>query len=109
MAFGKGKINVYGCQTCGGKIVTIDLDKGITPFMIGCKATPECDGDMYSSFYNVDQSLEAEYEWYRPKSVEHYPAEHRKMMQDHIDKGGLDMRKIGESAQRTTRPQKSNE
>lgn len=54
----KGQKNVYVCQLCGGEVVTVDADEGVTPFMIECRSTPECEGDMYSSFYQVDQSLE---------------------------------------------------
>lgn len=32
------RINVYVCQKCGGHTVTVDVDEGVTPFMIGCHA-----------------------------------------------------------------------
>ena len=45
---GDSKINVYVCQKCGGLTVTVDVDEGVTPFMLGCRATgkeSDCDGD----------------------------------------------------------------
>lgn len=32
------RINVYVCRKCGGYTVTVDVDEGVTPFMIGCHA-----------------------------------------------------------------------
>lgn len=32
------RVNVYVCQKCGGHTVTVDVDEGVTPFMIGCHA-----------------------------------------------------------------------
>lgn len=46
-----GAINPYRCDTCGGVTVTIHRDAGVTPFMIGCRVTPGCNGRAYSSFY----------------------------------------------------------
>lgn len=86
--------NIYVCQSCGKSVVTIDKDEGVTPFMIECKNTKDCDGDMYSSFYNVDQSLEPEFEWYKPTSFDDYPEEYRKDMIRHVENGGLDIRRI---------------
>jgi hypothetical protein len=88
------KKNVYTCRLCGGSIVTIDIDEGVTPFMIECKANEDCDGVMHSSFYSVDQSLEPEFEWYKPTSFDHYPSEYRKDMIRHVEDGGLDIRRI---------------
>ena len=89
----KGKKNVYVCQLCGGSVVTIDIEDGVTPFMIGCKSTAGCDGDMYSSFYSVDQSLSPQFEWYKP-TIDQYPKEHQEAMRHHIENGGLEIRKI---------------
>lgn len=94
----KGQKNVYVCQSCGDTVVTIDSEEGVTPFMIGCKATPGCKGDMYSSFYAVDQSLNPEYEWYKPTSFDQYPeGEHREAMKRHVEDGGLEIRLVVES------------
>ena len=89
----KGNKNVYVCQVCGKGVVTIDIEDGVTPFMIGCKATEGCEGDMYSSFYDVDQSLPAQFEWYRP-TISQYPQEAQGFMRKHIEQGGLEIRAI---------------
>ena len=91
-----GYKNVYICRQCGGKTITIDVDEGVTPFMIGCRATGregDCDGIAESSFYRVSANTpEADWEWFRPTG-----SEYRKLsreMREHVDKGGLDIRKI---------------
>lgn len=82
------QLNKYTCQSCGGSIITIDRDKGVTPMMLMCRATPPCGGTMLSSMY---QGVEGEptYEWRKPA-----PQERIRMspqMIDHIDAGGLDI------------------
>ena len=85
-----GKKNVYVCQACGRKIVTLDIDEGVTPFMIPCKETEGCEeGLMRSCFYSVDQTLPVNYVWFIPKSLDGYS----ESMIEHINKGGLDIRK----------------
>jgi ssDNA-binding Zn-finger/Zn-ribbon topoisomerase 1 len=89
----KGEKNSYTCQKCGGVIVTIDVDDGVTPFMLACRATPGCNGVMRSGFYvAVDQSAEPDYEWFKPSSLKGYNRE----MREHIKKGGLDIRNAAE-------------
>lgn len=86
----KGKLNIYVCEKCKGHIVTKDIDEGTTPFMVGCKATLNCDGKMLSSFYRVyDQTMRHSYEWYAPSVLEKLtPAEI-----DHVKHFKLLMRK----------------
>ena len=60
----KGDKNRYQCHVCGGAIFTIDLDTGVTPFMIGCRATKGCRGFMESAFYRIDQTLIPDLSWY---------------------------------------------
>jgi hypothetical protein len=86
----RGKINIYTCEKCRGHIVTRDRDDGVTPFMIGCRATLGCKGMMKSSFYNVfDQDMAEGWEWYRPTHAEALtPAE-----REHVSKGGLLLRR----------------
>jgi hypothetical protein len=58
----QGKKNVYTCNACGSKIVTIDRDEGVTPFAMECKA--DCGGDMLSGFYRaLPSDGEPECEW----------------------------------------------
>lgn len=87
----QGKKNSYRCQTCGGFIITLDVDEGTTPFMLLCRATPGCKGFMYSSFYSCPQSFQHSYEFFKPVSLEGYDAD----MLEHFRKGGLDFRKVG--------------
>ena len=83
------RLNVYTCQTCGGRIVTIDRHVGTTPFTINCRATPGCDGVMYSSMYQVDESLTPTWEWFKPGGKFRNRA-----MREHVEMGGLDLRRI---------------
>lgn len=71
--------------------MTVDKEDGVTPFMIACEATSNCDGMMQSSLYRVfDQSLAASHEWYKPSEVEILlPGERH-----HVDQGGLLLRRI---------------
>ena len=87
-----GRLNRYTCQTCGGQTITIDRDEGVTPFMMLCRATPECKGHSYSSFYR-DVIGTPTYEW-RKATPEEYAASSPAMRQ-HFDMGGLDLHKIG--------------
>lgn len=86
----KGKKNIYTCEKCHGHVVTVDIERGVTPFLIECKATHDCKGLMKSSMYRVfDQSMRADYEWYRPTVAQALqPGE-----KQHVDQGGLLLRK----------------
>ncbi len=87
----KGKKNIYVCEKCKGHIVTEDRDTGVTPFLTSCKVTEGCKGMMQSSMYRVfDQSMEADYEWYRPDNFNGQPPG----VMDHLLQGGLLIRKI---------------
>jgi hypothetical protein len=88
--------NIYTCRKCGGKTVTIDVDEGVTPFMLGCRASGQegdCDGIAESSFYRVaDDSPEPQWEWFTPRGEEYHKL--NRQMREHVDNGGLDIRKI---------------
>jgi hypothetical protein len=90
------RINVWTCQKCCGYTVCIDIHEGVTPFMIGCRASGregDCDGMAYSNFYRVTRDFGTpQWEWFKPVG-----SEYRKLnrdMREHIDRGGLDIRKI---------------
>jgi hypothetical protein len=83
--------NRYTCQVCGGQIVTIDREVGVTPFMIKCRAPEGCSGDMYSAFYN-EVNDEPTYEWRKPTVAEYEKLHPRE--KDHVDQGGLLIYKI---------------
>lgn len=36
----KGAVNVYRCRECGGETVTVNLDDGVTPMFLRCRARP---------------------------------------------------------------------
>lgn len=88
----KGKKNIYTCEKCAAHIVTVDVDDGVTPFMIRCEVTQGCNGRMRSSLYRVfDQSMKASHEWYRPS-----PASGEALsgpVLDHVMNGGLLLRR----------------
>lgn len=89
-----GKKNVYMCD-CGYGFVTLDADKGTTPFMTGC-LREGCNNLARSFMYQVPQeilaSVEPAAEWYRPGF-----ADLRLMSantQNHVRNGGLILRKL---------------
>jgi len=112
------RINVYVCQKCGGYTVTVDVDEGTTPFMIGCRAgaiedfgegvavvNNKCKGFAYSSFYprgpKPPHIGDPKWEWYKPTMTDlasRYTGQTLRNMAEHVDKGGLDIRR------RTNRP-----
>src|SRR5215475_4733819 len=82
-------INCYICQKCGGSIVTIDREGGVTPSILSCLASKGCDGIMQSSFYMADQNLTPDYEWRRPTKGEYLRM--RAPVREYIERGGLDL------------------
>lgn len=82
------KRNIYVCQKCFGHVVTEDVHEGVTPFMMGCRATKDCSGMMQSSFYRVwNPTMRADFEWRRPTDAEFAGLDQWSM--DHVRKGGL--------------------
>lgn len=84
----QGKENVYTCNTCRKYIVTIDLDRGVTPMFLGCRES-SCSGEMTSHGYppmenKPDIVPDAWWEWYRPAEID--------TDDDHLMKGGLLLR-----------------
>lgn len=96
----KGRENVYTCAKCGGYTVTVDLDEGTTPFMIGCRASGrerECDGLASSAFYppgpRPAHIPPAAWEWYRPTRQQAKRLDRKwPGMLDHVARGGLHLR-----------------
>lgn len=88
----KGKKNIYTCEKCGFKFVTIDRDEGTTPFITMCQLPGPCGGMTQSSFYQVDQSLTPTFEWYRMTDTE--AAEKPASWMQHHLLGGLFLREI---------------
>lgn len=81
------RINVYTCWTCKGEIITIDRHAGVTPAMLACRATEGCPGTMHSHRYQVDKTLTPEWEWFKPRKP-------KGAMREHVEMGGLDIRRI---------------
>lgn len=96
----KGMKNKYTCTTCGRSIITINAHDGTTPFMMRCRATARCSGDMRSHFYKVNQHAFAAWEWYRPGKQEKKRIRKNKQwgrdIMDHVDQGGLLLRRRGQ-------------
>lgn len=97
----KNRENVYTCQKCGGMTVTVDIDEGVTPFMLNCRASGkegDCDGGAYSAFYpegpRPAHIPSPAWEWYKPDVLELANTSHE--MRDHANRGGLFIRKRGE-------------
>lgn len=87
---GRGLKNTYTCDVCRGKIVTEDVDRGVTPAFIACRATRHCTGMMASGFYRTDPFARADGEWYRPSrdALKDMTIQERK----HVVDGGLVLR-----------------
>lgn len=101
------KINIYQCQY-GCLNVTVDVDEGVTPFMIGCEFTGridrplnpffakdgKCIGNATSCFYPTGPKPsnigEPTHEWYKPEKKE-YEKLH-KLEIEHVERGGLLLR-----------------
>src|SRR5688572_17032304 len=88
------KINTYTCPK-GHVTVTIDTDEGVTPMMLRCKQRDDdgkhnCTEMASSAWYKCDQTLQPEYEWYKPTSLKGFSPS----MKEHIKLGGLEIRKI---------------
>jgi hypothetical protein len=91
-------INVYTCPKCGGHIVTVDRDEGVTPAFLRCRASKGCDAMMESAWHMVDQTLTPTYEWRKPTKGEYLRM--GAAMRDHIDRGGLEIYPIRPPAER---------
>jgi hypothetical protein len=104
-----GAVNFYLCPE-GHITVTIDRDNGVTPFIIWCEhedflasaakrgASRKCGREAQSAFYRVSESYasRATHEFYRP-TFEYYQNIKSKALKEHIERGGLAFRKIGDS------------
>lgn len=87
------RINTYTCFKSGHITVTKDVDEGTTPMIIDC---PKCGMQAQSSWYDCDQDQDHTHEWYSPLRVEKIKDPG---MREHVNAGGLMMRKKGEIGQ----------
>lgn len=95
------KLNVYVCPK-KHLTTTVDVDEGVTPFMLGCKM-PGCNEMAQSSFYPKQRPIPMHipmplWEWYKPDINKVSSFE-----RDHVEKGGLLLRRRT-SAQPTNHP-----
>lgn len=84
------RINIYMCLM-GHHTVTVDVDHGVTPFMIPCEREG-CPATAKSSFYPKGPdplNRTPTHEWYKPKSLKGLTP----MERHHVEKGGLLLRK----------------
>lgn len=91
-----GRENVYVCPECNGYTVTIDVDAGVTPFLLKCRAKGDgmCTGMAVSSCYpkgpRPTNMPAPAWEWYKPKGMDYQKLSSE--MKRHVDKGGLYIR-----------------
>lgn len=100
------RLNRYVCQVCGRSIITIDRDEGVTPFMLNCRATPDCKGDMHSSFYE-GVTGQPTHEWRKPTAEEYQNMS--QPMRDYIDSGALNIYPLAEANEVQNAPQNQGE
>lgn len=88
-----GRENAYLCSSCHCYTATIDVDDGVTPMFLRCRATIGCRGTAASLMYPPGarpRHLPAPaWEWYRPSRGAQglTPAE-----REHVEQGGLLLR-----------------
>ena len=85
----RDKKNIYTCKICGKYIVTIDMDEGVTPMFLNCRATRDCHGTMVSHMYRVPQNIDPDWEWHKPIDLSGLSPD----MREHVELGGLCIRR----------------
>lgn len=89
-----GRENPYTCEACGKVTNTIHADDGVTPFMLNCRATPDCKGLAVSAIYPAHIPAPT-WEWYRPASKE-LPTL-KDWEADHVAQGGALIRPVSDA------------
>jgi hypothetical protein len=90
------RLNGYVCQRPTKSkphiTLTVDVDRGVTPFMIAC---PVCQFDAYSMCYprtgKIPCMEDVTHEWYAPDETEVQTLHPANL--EHVKRGGLLMRK----------------
>lgn len=89
--------NGYLCPVCKKATITVDVDEGVTPMFLGCRATEGCEGLAQSIMYPKEPrpagTPAPAWEWYKPTraEVEATEAEYPGSIQ-HWENGGLFLR-----------------
>ncbi|MBC9005161.1 hypothetical protein [Micromonospora aurantiaca (nom. illeg.)] len=98
----KGRLNAYRCPACQSCTVTIDVDAGVTPSTLACRATDSCEGTAFSLGYPIPEAWPAgvttqpAWEWYRPGERQLSRLRRRDPeAYEHVVKGGLLLRPYG--------------
>lgn len=86
------RFNRYNCA-CGNSILSEDVDRGVTPFMLPCGA---CGSQLTSEFYLVTEPQDStvDIEWYSPSTEEQ--AKLTRPMREHVEQGGLVYRVVSD-------------
>lgn len=89
------RINVYTCPKCKGHTVTVDVDHGVTPFLLRCRATNDCSGMAQSAMYprgpKPSWIPDPQWEWFKPTGPDYENLS--APMKEYVDDGGLNIRK----------------
>ena len=88
------KINAWDCPECKKPTVTVERVEGVTPMLLGCRATPGCRGMASSRWYRNCEGLTPTFEWVK-KSAE-WARRHSPTMFHHVDNGGLVIERLSE-------------
>lgn len=88
---------MYECERCKAYIVTIDIDRGVTPMYMRCQSeSGVCSGLMRSYGYPVEARPpfipDPQWEWYRPEVNALGRFDNDDEMNEHILSGGLLLR-----------------
>lgn len=84
-----GDINIYDCPS-GHETIIRHVVPGVTPMFLCCTT---CDVMGQSRMYrNIPPDVIPTHEWFKPTGVEF--AKLSLGMRDHVQRGGLDLRKI---------------
>lgn len=97
-----GDKNAYYCDLCKQYTITIDVDEGVTPMFLGCRATEGCKGRATSMMYPAEPwpdsvPTEPMFEWFKPVLTAGQLKRHRREFDpfvDHVQRGGLDLRPV---------------
>lgn len=102
------KFNHYICEKCKAVTITKHEHDGVTPFMLGCRATPGCKGMAQSTMYrgSQDEAQVPHVVWYRAETPEELSAalapanlRARDWLREHHAKGGCLLRETMISSQ----------
>ena len=85
---GRGKYDLYECESCASHVFTTYADKGVTPFVIRCR---KCGGTMkHTRTFNAIPAGEDVVKWVRPTYAQYCELSKQTFgICEHINNGGL--------------------